>query len=417
MPVPVGLSLFVRYHLPVMLPARRTDSAHDHSLQTAHDQSLQSAVDRLTGGLSDRPDSPDGWVTAVRRLPPRAAQYAPFPDGARRTAAAGAGGARHRAALHAPGRGDRARAGRPQRRRHHADRVGQDALLQRAGAATRSCRIRRRRALYLFPTKALAQDQLAELHEMCAIARRVRPSSRSACSPTTATRRRTRAARSGRARTSCSAIPDMVHSGILPHHPRWAKLFENLRYVVIDELHAYRGVFGSHLTQRAAAAAAHLPALRIESGVHLLVGDDRQPARAGRSARRAAVRAVDESGAPRGEKFFVFVNPPVVNQQLGIRRSYLGETRRIASEFLKRNLQLIVFAQSRLSTEILTTYLKDDFDGAAGRAGADPRLSRRLPAAAPPRDRERAARGQRCARWSRPTRWSSASTSARSTSA
>ena len=75
---------------------------------------------------------------------------------------------------------------------------------------------------------------------------------------------------------------------------------------------------------------------------------------------------VDESGAPRGEKFFVFVNPPVVNHQLGIRRSYLGETRRIASEFLKRNLQLIVFAQSRLSTEILTTYLKDDFEGVPG---------------------------------------------------
>ena len=75
---------------------------------------------------------------------------------------------------------------------------------------------------------------------------------------------------------------------------------------------------------------------------------------------------VDQSGAPRGEKFFVFVNPPVVNHQLGIRRSYLGETRRIASEFLKRHLQLIVFAQSRLSTEILTTYLKDDFDGVPG---------------------------------------------------
>jgi DEAD/DEAH box helicase domain-containing protein len=75
---------------------------------------------------------------------------------------------------------------------------------------------------------------------------------------------------------------------------------------------------------------------------------------------------VDRSGAPRGEKFFVFVNPPVVNQQLGIRRSYLAETRRVASEFLKRNLQLIVFAQSRLSTEILTTYLKEDFEGIPG---------------------------------------------------
>jgi len=78
---------------------------------------------------------------------------------------------------------------------------------------------------------------------------------------------------------------------------------------------------------------------------------------------------VDQSGAPRGEKFFVFVNPPVVSQELGIRRSYLAETRRIASEFLKRNLQLIVFAQSRLSTEILTTYLKADFEGIPGAPG------------------------------------------------
>src|SRR5206468_9946740 len=75
---------------------------------------------------------------------------------------------------------------------------------------------------------------------------------------------------------------------------------------------------------------------------------------------------VAENGAPRVEKFFMFVNPPVVNRQLGIRRSYLAETRRIASEFLKRQLQLIVFAQSRLATEILTTYLKEDFDTVPG---------------------------------------------------
>ena len=75
--------------------------------------------------------------------------------------------------------------------------------------------------------------------------------------------------------------PDMVHSGILPHHPRWAKLFENLRFVVIDELHAYRGVFGSHLAQYSAAAAAHLPSLRLRSDLHLFVRDDRESARAG----------------------------------------------------------------------------------------------------------------------------------------
>ena len=102
---------------------------------------------------------------------------------------------------------------------------------------------------------------------------------------------------------------------------------------------------------------------------------------------------VDKSGAPRGEKFFLFVNPPVVNAELGIRRSYLAEARRVALEFLKHNLQLIVFAQSRLAVEILTTYLKDAFHGPPGRGRRDPRLSRRLPAEPPPRDRARPARG------------------------
>ena len=158
----------------------------------------------------------------------------------------------------------------------------------------------------------------------------------------------------------------MVHSGILPHHPRWAKLFENLRYVVIDELHAYRGVFGSHLCnvlRRLRRICRHYGSNPVFLCSSATIANPRELAE---RLVEQPFELVDESGAPRGEKFFVFVNPPVVNQQLGIRRSYLSETRRVASEFLKRNLQLIVFAQSRLSTEILTTYLKDDFDGIPG---------------------------------------------------
>jgi DEAD/DEAH box helicase domain-containing protein len=160
--------------------------------------------------------------------------------------------------------------------------------------------------------------------------------------------------------------PDMIHSGILPHHPRWAKLFENLRFVVIDELHAYRGVFGSHLTNvlrrlrrmcRTTARIRRSSARRPRSPT---------PRELAESLVEQPFELVSETGAPRGEKVFLFVNPPVVNQQLGIRRSYLAETRRIAAEFLKRKLQLIVFAQSRLATEILTTYLKDDFAGSPG---------------------------------------------------
>ena len=160
--------------------------------------------------------------------------------------------------------------------------------------------------------------------------------------------------------------PDMLHSGILPHHPRWAKLFENLRYVVIDELHAYRGVFGSHLCnllRRLRRVCRHYGSNPVFLCSSATIANPRELAE---RLTEAPFELVDRSGAPRGEKFFVLVNPPVVNHQLGIRRSYLGETRRIASEFLKRHLQLIVFAQSRLATEILTTYLKDDFDGVPG---------------------------------------------------
>jgi DEAD/DEAH box helicase domain-containing protein len=154
----------------------------------------------------------------------------------------------------------------------------------------------------------------------------------------------------------------MVHSGVLPHHPRWAKLFENLQFVIIDELHAYRGVFGSHLTnvlRRLRRICRHYGSNPTFICSSATIANPRELAEA---LVEQPFELVSESGAPRGEKWFLFVNPPVVNQQLGIRRSYLAETRRLAAEFLKRRLQVIVFAQSRLATEILTTYLKDDFD-------------------------------------------------------
>ena len=219
--------------------------------------------------------------------------------------------------------------------------------------------------MYLFPTKALAQDQLAELQVMCETIARDSGDQVGVFTYDGDTPQDARRAIRGRAHIVLSN-PDMVHSGILPHHPRWAKLFENLKFVVIDELHAYRGVFGSHLCnvlRRLRRICRHYgssPAFVCSSAT---IANPRELAE--RLAEQP-FELVEKSGAPRGEKFFVFVNPPIVNNQLGIRRSYLGETRRIASEFLKRNLQLIVFAQSRLTTEILTTYLKDDFEDVPG---------------------------------------------------
>ena len=221
------------------------------------------------------------------------------------------------------------------------------------------------RALYLFPTKALAQDQLAELHALAELAMQHGAPEIGVFTYDGDTPSDARRAIRGKAHVVLSN-PDMLHSGILPHHPRWAKLFENLKFVVIDELHAYRGVFGSHLSnimRRLQRVCRHYGSDPIFICSSATIANPRELAE-GLTGR--PFELIDQSGAPRGEKFFLFVNPPVVNAQLGIRRSYLTESRRVALEFLKHNLQLILFAQSRLATEILTTYLKDAYQGPPG---------------------------------------------------
>jgi DEAD/DEAH box helicase domain-containing protein len=209
------------------------------------------------------------------------------------------------------------------------------------------------RALYLFPTKALAQDQLAELHDL-----NVRLGNRFGVftydGDTPADARRSIREKGHIVLTN----PDMLHTGILPHHTRWTRLFENLRYIVLDELHTYRGVFGSHLCN----------VLRRLRRIARFYGRDPQficcsatIANPGELASRlleTEVEVLHSNGAPAAEKTFVFYNPPVVNRALGIRRSYINESSRVAQEFLKRDLQTMVFANSRLQTEILLTYLQ-----------------------------------------------------------
>ena len=320
---------------------------------------LDAALARI--GAAERPDTPDLHITAVRRLPAQAAEYAAFPArlDPRLTSALRSRGI-HQLYTHQADAIDHALAGRNvvvttptasgKTLCYNAPVL--DAILQDPSS----------RALYLFPTKALAQDQLAELQAMCEVIERgVDCSTRIGVftydGDTPQDARRTIR---GRAQVVLSNA-DMLHSGILPHHPRWAKLFENLRYVVIDELHAYRGVFGSHVAnvlRRLRRVCRHYGSDPVFLCSSATIANPRELAE---RLTAQAFELVERSGAPRGEKFFVFVNPPVVNHQLGIRRSYLGETRRVAAEFLKRHLQVIVFAQSRLSTEILTTYLKEDF--------------------------------------------------------
>lgn len=209
------------------------------------------------------------------------------------------------------------------------------------------------RALYLFPTKALAQDQLAELHDL---AKRLDDCfgvfTYDGDTPSDA-----RKAIRERGHVILSN-PDMLHTGILPHHTKWARLFENLRYIVLDELHTYRGVFGSHLAN----------VLRRLRRVALFYGSDPQficcsatianPGELAEQLIEKKAEVIEENGAPSAEKLFVFYNPPMVNRNLGIRRSCLNETTRVAKELLSRKLQTIVFANSRLHTEVLLTYLQ-----------------------------------------------------------
>jgi DEAD/DEAH box helicase domain-containing protein len=210
------------------------------------------------------------------------------------------------------------------------------------------------RAIYLFPTKALAEDQRLELQ-------RLNDAAGGALSCHTYdgdTPQDARRAIRDKANIILSN-PDMLHTGILPHHTKWVKLFENLRYIVIDELHYYRGVYGSHLAnvlrrlKRICEFHGSSPQFICCSAT---IANPKQLAEA---ITERPFETVGESGAPSGDNYFVLYNPPVVNRQLGIRRSYLHEARRMALEFIRQNQQTLIFANNRLATEVLTTYLKD----------------------------------------------------------
>ncbi len=338
--------------------------------EAAKDGAIQELVGRLAARRPASAAAADDEpvVTATRRLPAVEARYASWPSALdeRVVSALAARGIRcpytHQAEAI-----EQVLAGR------HIVVVTPTAsgktLCYNAPVLDRIVREGSARALYLFPTKALAQDQLAELHALAEVVGAVAGSGVGVFTYDGDTPQDARRAIRSRAHVVLTN-PDMLHAGILPHHPRWAKLFENLRFVVIDELHAYRGVFGSHLAnilRRLRRVCRHYgsdPRFICSSAT---IANPRE------LAERLAgepFALVSESGAPRGEKFFVFVNPPVVNAQLGIRRSYLAEARRVALEFLRHGLQVIVFTQSRLATEILTTYLKEAMPGPPG--GPDP---------------------------------------------
>ena len=212
------------------------------------------------------------------------------------------------------------------------------------------------RALYIFPTKALAQDQASELSDFVAtIEWDATPAVRIYDGDTPQGRRPA-------IRREANVLitnPDMLHTGILPHHTRWADFLANLRWVVLDEVHTYRGVFGSHIAnvirrlrrlcafhgsrpQFISASATIANPEQLTSG---LIG--------------AAVTLIDNDGSPQAEKHFLIYNPPLIDPHLGLRRAYTLAARDIAAQFISYNIQTLVFARARVTTELLLGYLRD----------------------------------------------------------
>jgi DEAD/DEAH box helicase domain-containing protein len=212
------------------------------------------------------------------------------------------------------------------------------------------------RALYLFPTKALAADQLVELRALAdAAGIRLRTHTYDGDTPPNV-RSVVRAA--GQV---VITNPDMLHAAILPHHTKWFKLFENLRFVVIDELHTYRGLFGSHVAnvlRRLRRICRHYGADPLFVCASATIANPRELAE---RLLDAPVQLVDDNGAPRGRRHVLVVNPPVANEQLGVRASALLTGQRIAERLIAGGVQTIAFARSRTAVEVLTSYLHETF--------------------------------------------------------
>lgn len=209
------------------------------------------------------------------------------------------------------------------------------------------------RALYLFPTKALAQDQKNDLNELIEL------SGEEILSYTydgdTAPGIRQKVRKAGHI---VMTNPDMLHAGILPHHTKWVSLFENLQFIVIDELHTYKGVFGSHV--------AHV--LRRLKRICHFYGSDPQfictsatiknPKELAENLTNTKHQLISKSGAPVGKKTFLFYNPPIVYKTFGVRRSAVLEVNDLARKLYEAGIQTIVFAKSRVRVEMLVTYLQ-----------------------------------------------------------
>ncbi|MEZ4440278.1 MAG: DEAD/DEAH box helicase [Polyangiaceae bacterium] len=216
-------------------------------------------------------------------------------------------------------------------------------------------------AIYLYPTKALSRDQEQSVQRLVSEAELpIAATVYDGDTPGDARRA---------ARQRCQIVmtnPDMLHAGILPQHASWARLFQNLRYVVVDEMHTYRGVFGSHVAHvlaRLRRVARFHGADPVFISATATIGNPREHAARLIGAPEADVAVVDQSTAPRGSRRILVYNPPVVNAELGIRASYLKRAVRLTADLVEARVPTILFGQSRNNVEIMLKYLRDRFAG------------------------------------------------------
>jgi DEAD/DEAH box helicase domain-containing protein len=246
------------------------------------------------------------------------------------------------------------------------------------------------RALYLFPTKALAQDQVAALNEMLGVMQAQEQVAVATYDGDTPPARRRQIRDEARILVT---NPDMLHTGILPHHPRWAATFEHLKWVVLDEMHIYRGVFGSNVAnllrrlRRICAFYGSGPRFILTSATIA------NPKELAERLIEAPVQLIpaDLDGSPRAEKHILIYNPPEIDPALGLRRAYTLEATRLAGQFLEADVQTVVFARSRRTTEVLLGYVRDTVD----RAGKDPNVIRGYRGGYLPLERREIERGLR----------------------
>jgi DEAD/DEAH box helicase domain-containing protein len=210
------------------------------------------------------------------------------------------------------------------------------------------------RALYLYPTKALAQDQARSLVELGVP--RVRPAIYDGD---------TELERRWQIRKWANAIltnPDMLHVGVLPHHDRWADVLANLRYVVVDEAHVYRGVFGSHVGNVLRRLRRTAQIYGAEPQFLLASATIANPGELARSLLGLDTTVIDDDAAPRAARTIAFWNPPVVDEPLQLRASALGEGGRLLAELVSRGLRTICFAKSRKATELIHRFASERLD-------------------------------------------------------